>query len=329
MGRLPGGNGRRPLASVSLDLDNVWSYMKTHGDVGWESYPSYLEPLLDIVLDCLQKRGQRITFFIVGQDAALEKNAAPLKKIATLGHDIGSHSFSHEPWFHLYTPEKVEEEIRSAEEHIVRVTGHRPRGYRGPGFSFTRESLRVLASRGYIYDASTFPTFLGPIARAYYFFQSKNLSTSEQEDRKELFGSAKEGFRDIRPYLWDLGNSSRILEIPVTTMPLARVPIHMSYLLFLGMRSKAAALAYLKTAMNLCRLRGIEPSFLLHPLDFLGGDVETRLSFFPAMTLSTERKLDLLERVLDEMSRHFELVDMQTHAERLLDAGALSTQEAA
>jgi hypothetical protein len=28
-------NGK-PLASLSLDLDNLWSYMKTHGDPGWE-----------------------------------------------------------------------------------------------------------------------------------------------------------------------------------------------------------------------------------------------------------------------------------------------------
>ena len=25
-----------PLASVSLDLDNQWSYMKTHGDPAWQ-----------------------------------------------------------------------------------------------------------------------------------------------------------------------------------------------------------------------------------------------------------------------------------------------------
>ena len=31
------------LAIVSLDLDNQWSYMKTHGDAGWESFPSYLD----------------------------------------------------------------------------------------------------------------------------------------------------------------------------------------------------------------------------------------------------------------------------------------------
>ncbi len=33
----------KPLCSLSLDLDNQWSYMKTHGDAGWESFPSYLD----------------------------------------------------------------------------------------------------------------------------------------------------------------------------------------------------------------------------------------------------------------------------------------------
>ena len=37
-----GGLMDKPLASLSLDLDNQWSYMKTHGDPGWESLPSYL-----------------------------------------------------------------------------------------------------------------------------------------------------------------------------------------------------------------------------------------------------------------------------------------------
>jgi len=320
----------RPAASVSLDLDNVWSYMKTHGDEGWQDYPSYIEPLLDIVLDKMKQRGLRITVFIVGQDAALDKNAAALARIASAGHDIGNHSFSHEPWFHLYSPEKVEQEIRVAEEHIERVTGHRPRAYRAPGFSLTPETVRVLAGRGYVVDCSTFPTFLGPLARAYYFFQSRNLSQTERKDRKVLFGKASEGFRPIKPYLWrPTGGGPTILEIPVTTMPLARVPIHMSYLLYLGMRSAALALAYLRTAVTLCKARGVQPSFLLHPLDFLGGDVEHRLSFFPAMSLPTERKLALFDRLLDELARHFDLVDVQTHAQRLLASGDLRIQDAA
>ncbi len=86
-------------------------------------------------------------------------------------------------------------------------------------------------------------------------------------------------------------------------------------------------MAYLRTAVALCKVRHVQPSFLLHPLDFLGGDVENRLSFFPAMALPTERKLKLLDQVLDELALHFELVDIETHAQRLLAFGGLPTRE--
>ena len=36
----------KPAASISLDLDNLWSYLKTQGAPGWESYPSYLDQVV-------------------------------------------------------------------------------------------------------------------------------------------------------------------------------------------------------------------------------------------------------------------------------------------
>ena len=50
---------KKPLASLSLDLDNKWSYMKTHADSGWESFPSYLDVLVPRVLEFLEKCGIR------------------------------------------------------------------------------------------------------------------------------------------------------------------------------------------------------------------------------------------------------------------------------
>ena len=98
------GNGdRRPLASISLDLDNLWSYMKIHGDAGWDEYPSYLDALVPIVTDRLRRHDLTITVFIVGQDAAIERNHGALRALAEQGHEIGNHSLSHEPWFHEYT----------------------------------------------------------------------------------------------------------------------------------------------------------------------------------------------------------------------------------
>ena len=42
---------KKLLASISLDLDDQWSYMKVHGDEGWETFPSYLDVVLPITFD--------------------------------------------------------------------------------------------------------------------------------------------------------------------------------------------------------------------------------------------------------------------------------------
>ena len=49
------------IAAVSLDADNQWSYMKTHGDAGWESFPSYLDVLVPVTCDLFDELGLKIT----------------------------------------------------------------------------------------------------------------------------------------------------------------------------------------------------------------------------------------------------------------------------
>ncbi len=311
----------KPLASLSLDLDNKWSYMKTHGDAGWEALPSYLDIVVPRVLEFLEERQLKITFFVVGQDATLEKNRPALRSLADAGHEIGNHSFHHEPWLHLYSPEEISEEFTRAEDAIEIATGERPVGFRGPGFSFSEQVLQELAFRNYAYDASTFPTFLGPIARMYYFFSS-NLSREERADRKQLFGKMSEGFRSLRPYLWNTPAGS-LVEIPVTTMPIFKVPIHVSYLLYLAQYSRGLAMLYCRMAFGMCRLMRVEPSLLLHPLDFMGYDDfsdcdgESDLSFFPAMKSPTAEKVQFVGQVIDIFAKHWRVVTMREHSEAI------------
>lgn len=312
----------KPLLSVSLDLDNLWSYMKTHGDAGWERFPSYLDTVCKLVTERLRLHGVTITVFVVGQDAALEKNRQALRSLVEAGHEIGNHSFHHEPWLHLYAPSEVDREIEQAEEHIARATGKRPRGFRGPGFSLSVDVLRVLARRGYLYDASTFPTYLGPLARAYYFWNSRGMPREERAKRALLFGRASEGLRPLKPYRWNLGRGS-ILEIPVTTMPVFKTPIHLSYLIYLAKFSRLLARAYLETWIGLSRLTGVEPSLLLHPLDFLGADLVKELAFFPGMDLGTQFKLDFFDEVLGRLRRTFTPVTMEGHAAAILSRSQL------
>lgn len=302
-----------PLASVSLDLDNEWSYLKTHGDAGWESFPTYLPTLVPRVLDFLAERQLSITMFVVGQDAALEVNRPWLRALADAGHEIGNHSFRHEPWLHLYSQHDIETELARAEETIEVATGATPRGFRGPGFSVSSDVIRVLARRGYEYDCSTFPTFLGPLARTYYFMTTR-LSVEQRRERKQLFGKFSEGLRPLKGYAWRVGDR-QLVEIPVTTLPGARTPIHLSYVLYLAQFSRLAAMQYFRAAVNACRLARVEPSILLHPLDFLGCDDNTRLDFFPAMRMHSADKMRVVSDALALLARSYSLVPMREHAQ--------------
>jgi hypothetical protein len=312
----------KPVCSLSLDLDNQWSYMKTHGDPGWEVFPSYLAVAVPRVLDVLGQWGWTITVFVVGQDAALERNREALGALAAAGYEMGNHSFHHEPWLHLYSEPEVEQEIARAEEAIEAATGRKPQGFRGPGYSLSASTLRVLARRGYRYDASTLPTFLGPLARMYYFLTS-DLKDEERARRKALFGGLRDGLRPVRPYRWQLENG-QLLEIPVTTMPIVKMPFHFSYLLYISTFSTALAVLYFKIALWMCRITGTEPSLLLHPLDFLGRADVPELAFFPAMTLDSTQKLSFLNRVLRELQTRYTVVSLGEQARRLQEHSSLA-----
>lgn len=303
------------LASISLDLDNKWSYLKTHGDAGWESYPTYLPKLVPIVIELLDRAKLQITFFVVGQDAARQENQAVLKNLAEAGHEIGNHSFHHEPWLHLYSRDQLVDEFEKSEQAILFATGFQTIGFRGPGFSYSQPVLEILAERGYQYDASTFPTFLGPVARAYYFFNS-TLSRAERAQRKQLFGSFTAGFQSLRPYRWTT-LSTDLLEIPVTTMPWFKVPIHLSYVMYLATYSRALAETYFCNAMRFCWLNRVQPSLLLHPLDFMGRDDDTDLAFFPGMSVEGSFKRNLALKLLKWMNNNFDCVTMSDHASQL------------
>ena len=301
---------------MSLDLDDKWSYMKVHGDPGWDKFPSYLDIVLPITLDVLDKLDIKITFFIVGQDAAIEKNHAVLKMIVDRGHEVANHSFHHESWLKTYSKEKIEEEIVIAEEAILKATGKRTNMFRGPGFSWSNDLLEVLEKRNYIFDASLLPTYISPLMRKYYFWKSK-LSKAEKESRKELFGSFKESFYPLKPYTWILPNKKNLLEIPVTTIPVFKIPFHQSYLIYINNISGGLMKLYLKFAITMCKITRTQPSYLLHPLDLLGSDDVPELAFFPGMNVQSKKKVEIFETAMNILKNNFEILPMGEFAARV------------
>lgn len=306
----------RPVASVSINLDNLWTYLRTRGDAAWESRPSFLRTFLPLALDTLDGAGIRVTFFIVGRDAAEPENAEVFREVTRRGHEVGNHSYDHAPSLQRLSRAELDSDVARGEEAITRATGHRPVGFRGPAYSWSAALLDVLERRGYRYDATALPTYLGPLARAYYF-RAARLGPEERAKRRELFGTFRDGIRPIKPYWWLLGDGRALLEIPITTLPGIKTPFHLSYLLYLSRYSERLAVSYLKLAVAACRVTGTEPSFVLHPLDLLGPDQVPELRFFPGMDLSGEHKQRVFRRVIEVLDQSFSLVTMGAHAAAL------------
>lgn len=306
-------NNQKKIASLSLDLDNQWSYMKTHGNEAWTNYPSYLDWAVPRILEFLEERDLKITFFIVGKDAVIDENKPALRAISDAGHEIGNHSFNHEPWLHQYSEDELNVELEKAEDAIEGATGVKPIGFRGPGFSLSPSTLRVLSQRGYKYDATVFPNLLNPLARA-YFFATSSLSAEEKEQRKELFGTWRDALRPVAPFHWRI-DDQRLFELPVTTMPIFKTPIHLSYILYASRFSRVLAMTYFRFALMMCRLTRVSPSILLHPLDFIGCDDVGELDFFPGMDMKADVKVEIVDCVIKELQKYFELTTMINHVD--------------
>jgi peptidoglycan/xylan/chitin deacetylase (PgdA/CDA1 family) len=305
------------VASVSLDLDNLWAYLKTHGDPDWERRPSFLPAVVPRLLEIFGEHGLTTTVFAVGADVERDDGAAAVAAIAAAGHEVANHSHGHEPWLHRYSRSQLEDELALTEEAIVTAGAPRPVGFRGPGYSLTPDLLQLLIDRDYSYDATTLPTWIGPLARAYH----NRTAVSADVGRDELFGGLARVRAPVRAYRWRWGDHVDLIELPVTTMPLFRLPIHGSYLLRLYEVSPRLAFGYFDTALRLCRFRGVAPSLLLHPTDLLDRSEAPGMEFFPGMAVSGADKAVLLNRVLTTLRRHFELVGTGEHVARLRAAG--------
>jgi hypothetical protein len=153
------------------------------------------------------------------------------------------------------------------------------------------------------------PTWIGPLARAYH-----NRSAGSTDGGEDLFG----GFGKVRApntaYRW---RDNGLVELPVTTMPLLRVPIHGAYLLQLHQISPRLARGYFRTALRLCLARKVSPSLLLHPTDVLSGAEAPGMEFFPGMAVPGARKVELLGWVLSSLREHFDVVGTGAHVERV------------
>jgi peptidoglycan-N-acetylglucosamine deacetylase len=98
------------------------------------------------VLDLLDRRGARATFFCVGRKVAAHPDL--VAEVHRRGHRVENHTLSHPHAFGFYGPLAMEREIRAAQDAIAAATGRAPRLFRAPVGIRNPWLDRVLAGLG-------------------------------------------------------------------------------------------------------------------------------------------------------------------------------------
>ncbi|EMB16309.1 polysaccharide deacetylase family protein [Rhodopirellula europaea] len=319
------------IGSLSMDLDNKWAYLRAAGHEDWESASSYFDIAVPRIVELLGELNLPLTVFLVGRDLDVDEDVRSIKSFDQLpSWEAANHSLNHLPWMHTMSDTEIESEIMTTHDRIISTVGTRPRGFRGPGFSCPAEVLRVLIRNQYTYDASIFPTSMAPIARA-VFLARTNLKGEQREKAKKLYGGFASMRNPNRPFMRHEkvdGETFPLQEIPVTTLPFLRTPIHFSYVTFLASFSVTVAKMYFSMSLNMCRMTGTSPSLLLHPPDFLGCEDDSDMAYFPGMKLKREEKLSFMRWALGKFAREFDVRTMLDQTKTLATTDGFVPQPA-
>jgi polysaccharide deacetylase family protein (PEP-CTERM system associated) len=147
--------------ALSIDVEDWFTVrnMREFFDFNdWSNQELRINVGMDFILEELNKRNIKATFFVLGWIA--EKCPELILKISSEGHEIASHGYSHTP-IDLLTPETFEEDLKKSIEVISTLTGKPVKGFRAPSFSITKETLwaiDILKRNGIEYDSSIFST---------------------------------------------------------------------------------------------------------------------------------------------------------------------------
>lgn len=82
------------------------------------------------VLDLLENRGQRATFFVIGEKA--EQYPDIVRRIHAGGHTLGLHGFTHARLYSFKSPRVVRDDIVRTQDALERICGVRPTLFRPP-----------------------------------------------------------------------------------------------------------------------------------------------------------------------------------------------------
>lgn len=220
-------------AVLSIDLEyfsHTPAYRTATGTtndsaIGREAIPT--------ILDALAETDSTATFFTVSE--IIEETPGVVETIADAGHEIGSHTHTHQ---HLSERSAAQRqaELATSRRRLESVTDQSVVGFRAPSFDITEDHFELLEATGYEYDSSVVPCRSIPGWYGGEYDETRPVSAAE-----------------IHPTA-----PATLTELPVAVMPGVGLPLTGTWIRFFGVR-------YTILGMRLLARRGIPPVLYIHP----------------------------------------------------------------
>ncbi len=142
---------------LTFDIEDWYNCDFITPDLNWDKYEVRIYEGVDRILQELENRNLKATFFCLGWVA--EKHPDVIRRIHAQGHHIGCHSYQHELTYQLDRAsfKQITEKSKKLIEDLIGVSIN---VYRAPGFSITKRNvwaLEVLTELGFEYDCSILP----------------------------------------------------------------------------------------------------------------------------------------------------------------------------
>lgn len=296
------------LSTVQIDLDGLWVLLRMVGRPTAISDDPLFASGLPRLLDLLAEHRVCATFFVNAADLDVPAQRALLTRVVEAGHEIANHGLTHR-YLTALDRDAKEKELAESTDCLRRFLGAPPRGFRAAGYAVDGDVPVILERLGYAYDSSVFPSSLLPAIAAY-----QRLIVSPPRPRYSWLAPLLSPPTPYRPATGDLyrRGDARLWEVPVTTLPLVRLPLHFSYGILLGAR-------YLEGGVSWALRRDGIVNFVFHLLDFADCSSDSGLGWLVRGRRSVDERLAAADRVLGVLR----------HGSEVLATGALCDRLAA
>lgn len=151
------GDVARPAATVHVDLDGAREIYLGHGWGYSHADDAAFESGMRHFLDFFAANELRATLFVIAQSVRDPRRRALLNEAVRAGHEIASHSLTHDYLTQLDIDGK-RRQIAESRNVLQQELGVPVTGFRAPGYRIDRASIELLAECGYEWDSSVFPT---------------------------------------------------------------------------------------------------------------------------------------------------------------------------